>query len=372
MRKQSVVTLSLLVVLLISLAACGGGASTPTQAPSDAGDTGGQNAPTATTASDGGEASASGETPRVALIIAQGGLGDRSYNDLAYEGLQRAADDFDVEVQAIESEDPVGQAEQLLRTAAENGFDLVITLEFTHADPLDRVAPDYPDTLFSIVNITVDQPNVVSVLFKEHQGSFLAGALAAMVTQMDDNPKVNPAKKIGVIGGTQSAGIDKFLVGYEEGAHYVDEDVEVLRSYAESFGDPAKGKELALAMYEQDADIVYQVAGGTGEGVFEAAEETEHYAIGVDADQDYIKPGYILTSMIKHTDVAVYDLVGQLVAGELQGGQTLEYGLKEDGVGLSPMEYTKDEVPQEFLDRINEIRGQIESGEIEVTDITKE
>lgn len=372
MRKKFVVMISVLAILLMSLAACGGAAA-PTQPSGDAGDTGGDSAPTATTASDGEETSSeSGEAPRVALIIAQGGLGDRSYNDLAYEGLQRAADDFDVEVEAIESDDPVGQAEQLLRTAADSGFDLVITLEFTHADPLDRVAPDYPDTLFSIINITVDQPNVVSVLFKEHQGSFLAGALAAMVTQMEDNPKVNPAKKIGVIGGTQSAGIDKFIVGYEEGAHYIDEEVEVLRSYAESFGDPARGRELALAMYEQDADIVYQVAGGTGEGVFEAAEETEHYAIGVDADQDYIKPGYILTSMIKHTDVAVYDLIDQLVAGELEGGQTLEYGLKKDGVGLSPMEYTQDEIPQEFLDRVAEIRSQIESGEIEVTDITKE
>ncbi len=312
------------------------------------------------------------EQPRVALIIAQGGLGDRSYNDLGFSGLQRAAEDFDVEVNTIESADPVGEGEQLLRTAAEAGFDLVITLEFTHFDPLPRVAADFPDTLFSIINIVVDEPNVVSVLFKEHEGSFLAGALAGMVTSMPDNPKVNSDKIIGVIGGTQSAGIDKFLVGYEEGAIYIDPEVEVLTAYSESFGDPAKGRELALAMYEQGADIVYQVAGGTGEGVFEAAEESNHYAIGVDADQDYIKPGFILTSMIKRTDVAVYDVIAKLVAGELEGGTTIEFGLIEDGVGISPMDYTKDEIPQDFISEVAVLREMIEEGEIEVTDVTKE
>jgi basic membrane protein A len=291
---------------------------------------------------------------------------------IGYAGLQRAAEDFDIEIKTIESDDPVGEGEQLLRTAAEAGFDLVITLEYSHFDPLARVAPDYPDTIFSIVNIVVDQPNIVSILFKEHEGSFLAGALAAMVTEMEGNPKVNPEKVIGVIGGTQSAGIDKFLVGYEEGAHYIDPEVEVLTAYSETFGDPAKGKELTLAMYEQSADIVYQVAGGTGEGVFEAAEEAGHYAIGVDADQDYIKPGFILTSMIKRTDNAIYDAISKLVNGELKGGTTLEYGITEDGVGISPMEYTKDEIPQEFIDKVAEIRGKIESGDIQVTDVTKE
>ena len=312
------------------------------------------------------------EKPKVALIIAQGGLGDRSYNDLAYSGLEKAGEEFGIEVKAIESADPVGEAEQLLRTAAESGFDLVITLEYSHFDPLARVAPDYPDTLFSIVNIVVDQPNVASILFKEHEGSFLAGALAAQVTSMADNAKVNEDKKIGVIGGVKSAGIDKFLVGYEEGAQYIDPDVEVLTAYSEGFSDPAKGKELTLAMYEQGADIVYQVAGGTGEGVFEAAEEMEHYAIGVDANQDYIKPGFILTSMLKRVDVSVYDVVKRLVEGNLEGGQTVEYGLVEDGVGLSEMEFTKDEIPQEFMDKVAEIRQMIEDGEIQVTDVTKE
>ncbi|MFO8035179.1 MAG: BMP family ABC transporter substrate-binding protein [Anaerolineales bacterium] len=318
------------------------------------------------------EPTAAEEAPSVALIVAQGGLGDESYNDLAYSGFQRAMGEFNIETKAIESPDPVAEGEQLLRTAAESGFDLVITLEYTHADPLDRVAPDYPDTLFGIVNLVVDQPNVVSIMFKEHEGSFLAGALAAMVTTMEDNPKVNPDNVIGVIGGTQSPGIDVFLVGYEEGAHYVDPDTEVLKAYAGSFGDPAKGKELTLSMYDQGADIVFQVAGGTGQGVISAAEESEHYAIGVDSNQDDLAPGYVLTSMMKRVDNAVYDVISRLVDGELEGGTTLEYGLEENGVGLTPMEHTKDEIPQEFLDQIQEYRQMIIDGEISVTDVRKE
>lgn len=312
------------------------------------------------------------KTYRVALITAQGGLGDRSYNDSGYEGLKRAERELGVEVKVIESADPVGEGEQLLRSAAESGFDLVITLEYSHFDPLARVAPDYPNTKFAILNITVEGDNVVSVIFKEHEASFLAGALAAMVTTMKGNELVNPETIIGAIGGTQSPGIDKFIVGYTEGAHCINPDVKVLTAYSNSFGDPAKGRELALAMYDQGADIVFQIAGGTGEGIFQAAEETKHYAIGVDSDQDYIKPGFILTSMIKRVDNAVYDLCSRLVNGSLQGGTIIEYGLKEEGVGLSPMTYTKDKLPAEFLATVEDLKAKIISGQIKVTDITKQ
>ncbi len=308
---------------------------------------------------------------KVALIIAQGGLGDRSYNDSGYAGLTKAAQDFGVQVKAIESRDPVGQGEQLLRQAAKAGFDLVITLEFTHFEPLARVAPDFPNTKFSILNIAVDKPNVVSVIFKEHEGSFLAGALAAMVTKDTKIPGTNPQKIIGVIGGTKSVGIDKFIVGYEEGAKFIDKETKVLVSYSNSFGDPAKGKELTLAQFQQGADIVYQVAGGTGEGVIAAAKETNHYAIGVDSDQDYIAPGHVLTSMLKRVDLAVYDLVKRLVQGSLKGGAVITLGLKEGGVGLSEMKFTRHIIPKAYVDRVEQLRKDIIAGKIKVTDITQ-
>ncbi|MBN8595273.1 MAG: BMP family ABC transporter substrate-binding protein [Anaerolineae bacterium] len=305
---------------------------------------------------------------RVALIIAQGGLGDRSYNDSAFAGLTLAAQDFGVEVVPIESSDPVGEGEQLLRTAAEAGFDLVITLEFSHFDPLARVAPDYPETLFSIVNIVVDQPNIVSVMFDEHTGSYLAGALAALVTSDAEIPNTNEAASIGVIGGVQSSGIDVFLDGYLQGACAINPDIDVLVAYSNGFGDPATGRELALAMNEQGADVVFQVAGGTGQGVIEAAKDTGFWAVGVDSDQDFLAPGFVLTSMLKRVDIAVYDLISRLVNGELSGGSVAQYGLDENGVGLSDMVYSRHLIPRAYMDRIEELRTGIISGEVPVVD----
>lgn len=310
---------------------------------------------------------------KVAMIVAQGGLGDQSYNDLAYTGLTRAGSEFDsVSIKAIESNNVVAQGERLLRTAAQADFDLVLTLEFSHADALSRVAPDFPDTHFAIVNTVVDEPNVTSIMFNEHTGSFLAGALAAMVTNTPEIEGINSEKKIGVIGGTKSVGIDKFLVGYEEGAHYIDPDVEVIRAYANAFGDPAMGRQMAMSQFEQGADIVYHVAGGTGTGVIRAAEESGHFAIGVDTDQDDLAPGNVLTSMIKRVDSAVYDVVKKLVNGTLEGGVVLRYGLAKNGVSLSDMKFTRHIIPNKYLDRVEEIKQKIIDGEIEVTDITRE
>ncbi len=312
---------------------------------------------------------AQGAKKRVALIIAQGGLGDRSYNDLGFAGLTKAAQDFDVEVKPIESPDPVGQAEQLLRSTAEAGFDLVITLEFSHFDPLTRIAPDYPNVLFGIVNIVVDKPNVVSVMFQEQTGSYLAGALAAMVTTDKNIPHTNPDAVLGVIGGVKSSGIDVFLYGYLQGACVINPDIKVLMAYAGGFGDPAKGKEMALAMNEQKADVVFQVAGGTGAGVIDAAKEKDFWAIGVDSDQDYMAPGHVLTSMVKRADVAVYDMVAKLVKGDLKGGTTLHYGLKENGVGLTDMTYTRYLIPKEYLQKVDTFRQEIIDGKRDVIDV---
>ena len=309
------------------------------------------------------------DAPRVALIIAQGGLGDRSYNDLAFAGLTLAAQELGAEVIPIESPDPVGEGEQLLRTAAEAGFDLVITLEFSHFDPLPRVAPDYPDVTFAIVNVVVEGDNIVSVMFDEHTGSYLAGMMAALVTTDEAIEQTNDEAIIGTIGGVQSSGIDVFLYGYLQGACAIDSEIEVLIAYSNGFGDPATGREMALAMNEQGADVVFQVAGGTGEGVINAAKDENFFAVGVDSDQDYLAPGNVLTSMLKRVDVAIFDVIQQAADGTLEGGSTLFYGLDVEGVGISEMTYTRHIIPKEYMDQVAEARDAIINGDLDVIDV---
>lgn len=305
----------------------------------------------------------------VALIIAQGGLGDRSYNDLAFAGLTLAAQDLGVRVVPIESSDPVGEGEQLLRTAAEAGFDLVITLEFSHFDPIVVVANDYPDTLFAIVNVDfVSADNLVNIMFDEHTGSYLAGMLSAFVTTDASLEQTNDEAIIGAIGGVKSSGIDVFLYGYLQGACDVNPDTQLLIAYSNGFGDPATGRELTISMNEQGADVVFQVAGGTGEGVIDAAADGGFFAVGVDSDQDYLAPGSVLTSMLKRVDVAVYDTIARAAAGEAIGGTVLQYGLDIEGVGISEMTFTRHIIPREYIDQVHAARDAIIAGELDVID----
>lgn len=344
---RSILALLLVFIMTASLAACGGQGK------------------------DSGKNGDAGKKLKVAMVCSAGGLGDRSYNDSGNEGLKKAEKELGVEIKVVEPKD-VSEGEKYLTELAKSGYDLVITLEYGHADILKNVAPQFPDTRFAIFNIAVDQPNVTSVIFKEHEGSFLAGALAAMVTKEASVKGMNDSKTIGFIGGIDSPGINKFLVGYKEGAQYVDKDIKVLSGYTNSFGDPGKGKEMALAQMEQGADIVYQVAGGTGEGVINAAKEKNVFAIGVDSDQDYIAEGNVLTSMMKRVDISVYNLISALKDGSIKDMHTLNPGLKEKGIQLSEMKYTKDKIPAEFLTKIEQIKNDIIDGKIKVTDITQQ
>lgn len=307
---------------------------------------------------------------KVALICSAGGLGDRSYNDSGYAGLKKAEKELGIQIKVVEPKD-VSEGEKYLTELAKSGYNLIMTLEYGHADILKTVAPQFPDTRFAIFNIEVDAPNITSVIFKEHEGSFLAGALAAMVTKDTKIKGMNDKSVIGFVGGIDSPGINKFLVGYQEGAKYIDKDVKVLNGNANSFGDPGKGKEMALSQIEQGADVVYQVAGGTGEGVISAAKEKGVFAIGVDSDQDYIAQGNILTSMMKRVDVSVFDLVNALKDGKIKDLKTMTLGLKENGIQLSEMKYTKDKISPEYLTKLEQIKKDIIDGKIKVTDITQ-
>lgn len=308
----------------------------------------------------------------VALIISQGGLGDGSWNDTANKGFEAGLEATGLEGRPIESKDVVAQGEEIMRRAADADFGLVVSLEWAHGEAMEALAPDYPDTNWVILNQVREADNIASVMFGEHEGSYLAGALAAQVTTDESIEGINEDPVIGVIGGVKSTGIDKFIVGYIQGAQDVNPDIDVKVAYAESFGDPAKGGQMAKAMFDEGADIVYHVAGGTGIGVIEAAEEEGRYAIGVDTDQDGLAPGSVLTSMIKRVDVAVEETVKAYADGSFPGGEILNFGLAEDGVGLSAMEHTRERIPSEYLERVEAMEQDIIDGEIDVRDVTKE
>jgi basic membrane protein A len=316
-----------------------------------------------------GTASSNAADKPAALIIAQGGLGDQSYNDLAYAGFKKAIKEAGIEGKPVESKDVVAQASDILRRASDADFGLIIDLEYSHGDPLVAVAKDYPDTDYVILNQVRQGKNIASVLFQEQEGSYLAGTLAALVTTDTSIKGINDKPIIGVIGGTKSAGIDKFIAGYIQGANAANPNVQVKVAYSNNFGDPAIGLQMTKAMFEEGADIVYQVAGGTGMGVIQAAKEAGHYAIGVDTDQDGIAPGAVLTSMVKRTDIAVETMVKDYAADKFPGGQTVTFGLKENGVGLSEMKYTKNLIPADILKKVDEAKEGILSGKIKVWNV---
>lgn len=307
-----------------------------------------------------------------ALIVAQGGLGDGSWNDTAYAGFEAGIAAAGIEGRAIESNDVVAQGEEIMRRAADAGFGLVLSLEYSHGEPMVALAQDYPDTNWVIYNQVREGANIASVLFGEHEGSYLAGMLAAQMTTLEGVEGINPEAILGVIAAIRSPGIDKFVVGFMQGAMAINPDITVQVSYADTFGDPTKGEQMANAMFESGADIIYHIAGGTGIGVIAAAESSGHYAIGVDTDQDGMAPGHVLTSMIKRVDVATQQLVEAYAADEFPGGETVTFGLAENGVGLSAMEYTRDIIPQDFLDRIESARLAIIAGEIDVWDVSEQ
>ncbi|MFV0384346.1 BMP family lipoprotein [Paracoccus sp. (in: a-proteobacteria)] len=306
----------------------------------------------------------------VALIIAQGGLGDGSWNDTAFAGFQKGLETTGLEGRPIESNDVAAQGEEIMRRAADAGFGMVISLEWLHGEPMEKLASDYPDTDWVIMNQTRTGDNIVSVVFGEHEGSYLAGALAAQVTTDTSVPGINADPVIGVIGGVKSPGIDKFISGYIEGAHAVNPDIQVKVAYSETFGDPAKGEQMAKAMFDAGVDVVYQIAGGTGIGIINAAKASGVYAIGVDTDQDGLAPGHVLTSMVKRVDVAVEDLLTAYKNDSFPGGQHMVFGLAENGVGLSPMTHTRDIIPAAYLDKVEALKADIVAGKIKVWDVS--
>lgn len=310
------------------------------------------------------------EAIKASMVTDVGGLGDKGFNDGVWAGLQRAKSELGVEVGVVTSKEAKDYVSNLSRLA-EEGNDVIFGVGFLFAPVIGDVAKKYPDVKFGGVDIelfdenfqSVDVDNLREILFKEQESSYLAGIVAGMMTKETTDPKLNPDNIIGVVAGMKIPPVDRWIAGFIAGAKSVNPDVKVLVKYTETFTDPAAGKEAALAQFNQGADIVFQVAGLTGLGVIEAAKETNHFAIGVDTDQNYLAPEHVLTSALKNLEEATFSTVKDAVEGKFAGGN-FYYGLSNNGVGLAPFHDLDDIVPQAVKDAVEKAKQDIIDGKV--------
>jgi basic membrane protein A and related proteins len=303
----------------------------------------------------------------VGIVLDVGGLGDKSFNDGADRGAERAEKELGARIRLIEPGEGSDREAGLRLLAAEH-MDLVIGVGFIFTDDITQLAKEYPNTNFADVDYSLatdkagnplpPPPNVAALKFKEEEGSFLVGAIAGLVGH---------SKKVGFVGGMDVPLIQKFEAGYKAGVKAVCADCEVIVQYAgvtpEAFRNPGKGKELGLNQYEQGVNVIYHASGSTGLGVFEAARQTGKYAIGVDADQYGEAPGRIVTSMVKGIDVAVFDMIKRVKDGTFKGG-IYTFGLAENGVGYVYDEHNRVLIPDDVRARVEQLKADIIAGKI--------
>jgi basic membrane protein A and related proteins len=305
----------------------------------------------------------------VGIVFDVGGRGDKSFNDGAWLGGERAVRDLGARVRYIEPGEG-SDREAGLRLLAAEGFDLVIGVGFIFTDDVNTLAREYPTVRFADVDYAVATDstgaplplpaNLTALKFREEQGAFLVGAMAALV---------GGSKKVGFIGGMDIPLIHKFEAGYKAGVKYVCSDCSVIAQYAgvtpEAFRNPGKGKELSLSQFQQGVRVIFHAAGSTGLGVFEAARASKALAIGVDADQYSEAPGYVLTSMVKGIDEAVFDAIRSVKEGRFTGG-VRQLGLAEKGVGYVYDANNKALIPDSVRSRLLALEADIIAGRIVV------
>ncbi len=307
---------------------------------------------------------ASAESLRVGLVLDKGGKDDKSFNSSAYAGATRAEKDLKIELKYVEATD-TNAIENMHRSFARKNFDLVIGIGFAQVEAVKKVAAQFPKIKFAIIDGEITAANVRSLMFEEHEGSFLVGALAALKSTTG---------KVGFIGGMDIPLIRRFAVGYAAGAKYVNPKVQVVENFigvtGEAWNNPAKAKELALSQFTQNVDVTFVAAGASGSGAFDAAEDRKKFAIGVDSNQNWMKPGSILTSMIKGVNVAVYDTIKATQEGKFTPGLE-RFGLKNNGVDYAIDQYNEKLITGEIKKKVDEIKKKIIAGQIQVPDYYK-
>lgn len=313
---------------------------------------------------------------KVGIVFDIGGKNDRSFNAAAWEGVKRAQKDFDIVLRDVEPGNPTS-IEPAMRAFAEKNFDLIIGVGFAQGPIMQKVATDYPNIKFAIVDGVIfeadgktPKSNVASLVFREHEGSYLVGMIAASKSKTG---------VIGFIGGMDIPLIHKFETGYEEGARSINPNIRVIDNYVgvtdAAWNNPGKGQELTLSQIEKGADVIFTAAGNSGLGAFDAVEKfgkdandkANKFVIGVDSNQNGVKPGFVLTSMVKRVDNAVYDVVNEVLNNKFNGGFHV-FGLDKDGVAYSVDDFNRDLIPADVIQKVEDAKRKIVAGEIKVTD----
>jgi basic membrane protein A len=315
----------------------------------------------------GGAAStaAAGPKLKVGLATDQGGLNDKGFNQLAFQGATKAKDELGIDLTVKESKSEADYVPNL-SYFCDNNFDVIIAIGFLMAPTVGQLAPKCTNSKFAIVDNSVvgdpinAAPNVTGLLFKEQEVGYLVGYLAGLVVK--NNVKVTGAKAVSTVGGLKIPPVDRFIAGFQKGATDADPGIKTINGYSQDFVDQAKCKELALSQIEQGSGVVFQVAGGCGLGALEAAGEKKVWGIGVDADQAAIGP-QMLTSAVKRVESAVFLAIKAAQDGTLKGGTDNTYGLAEDGVALGTV---SPDVPQDLVDQTNAKVDEIKSGSIQI------
>ena len=307
------------------------------------------------------------EVFKVGMVTGTGGLGDKSFNDIAFSGIQRASEDYDIEYDYVEPT-AIAEYEGYQRDFAMSGeYGLIVCIGFDQADALAVVAAEYPEQKFALVDMVVDNENVASLTFRANEGSFLLGVVAAMESETG---------KLGFVGGMEIPLILDFYVGFKAGAEWANPEIEVMTPvYVGDWGDPAKGKELAVSLVEGGADMIFSAAGGSGLGALEAADEQTVTGLGVDACQDYLH-SHMLASMTKRVDIAVYEMIEAAMNDEFEGGFK-SGGIAEGWVGMCRLleeesyweelfDFEHPALSEGVLDMVEEAKAGILAGDITV------
>lgn len=299
---------------------------------------------------------------RIGIILTTQGLGDKNFNDMAYGALKKAKEELKIEFDYTQPRSN-GDFEINLREFAQSGtYDLIVVLSYEAAEALKKVSKEFPEQKFTIIDASIEEKNVRSIFKNFEEQTFLSGVLAGLTTKDTSLPNINPKNTVGIVVGADAPLLRSAITGFTAGVKYINRDAEVLTGIVGSWSDPGKAKEISMAMYERGADIILQAAGGSGLGVFNAAEETKRYAMGTGSNQNYIKPDQIIATATYNLSNIVFDEVKSILEGSWKNG-IYTWGIKQGAVGYS-VEQSNVKLSPESIKKVEEIKEMVASDKL--------